>query len=484
MDLAPETELRLELTPEAADTLLRSELLPGDPAVAQQRSIYFDTPRQDLSAAGFSLKILKTEDRRVQTVKAAGTAAGLFARPEWEKPVDSDVPVLDDTTPIKGLLGGIHYNLGPAFQVFVERRSWTVTEQAAAVEMVLDRGEVVAGDRRSTVCEIELELKHGSPAALYSFARRVQAIVPLEICVLNKAERGYRLLGPVARFHKSEPVTLTPDMNAGAAFQIIANACLRQFRLNEVLVDHFNTEALHQARVALRRLRSAFTIHKPILEGDEAFKRLSEEVSWLAAELGAARDVDVLLARADVNPIRDGLERARDEAYDNVEAALTSSQTRALMLDLSEWLAIGGWRWSGGAVEQPARNFAVPTLDRFRRRVKKRGRDLAGLDDEARHELRKDAKKLRYASEFFASLFSEKRQRRRHKRFVDALETLQDKLGTLNDLVSVAEILSRVGLDKQPSATQLLNASGEKSTLVKAAAEAHDAASDAKPFWR
>ena len=58
---------------------------------------------------------------------------------------------------------------------------------------MLDCGEVVAGERRSPVCEIELELKSGDPAALFAFARRIDAVVPIRLGVLSKAERGYGL---------------------------------------------------------------------------------------------------------------------------------------------------------------------------------------------------------------------------------------------------------------------------------------------------
>src|SRR3546814_13355088 len=90
------------------------------------------------------------------------------------------------------------------------------------------------------------------------------------------------------------------------------------------------------------------------------------------------------------------------------------------MLDLAEWAASGDWQGAPDtmtAPDQPARDFAISALDRFRRKVKRDGRDLAHIEEEARHEVRKDAKKLRYASEFFTSLFDRKRARRRHKKF-------------------------------------------------------------------
>jgi triphosphatase len=485
--LAQETELKLELTPEAADALIKSDLFPGTPVIARQRSIYFDTPERDLSAFGFSFRIRQTGQQRIQTVKAAGTsAAGLFARPEWERPVEDERPVLDDQTPIPALLGDKIRDVVPAFEVHVERRSWEITQDEAMIECALDRGEIVAGDQRVPICEIELELKRGAPSALFSLARRIDVVAPLRPGVLNKAERGYRLLVNASRAVKAETIILAADMTAAAAFQHIAGACLRQFRLNEALLDRRDGEVVHQARVALRRLRSAFSIHRSMAE-DDAFQRLHEETRWMAAALGEARDLDVLIARCDVEAVRLKLEQAQTDAYDRAEAALASPRARALLLDLSEWIAVGGWLTMPSLEElreQPARDFAASALDRFRRTVKKGGRDLAKLDDPARHEVRKDAKKLRYATEFFASLFEGKRRKRRHKHFLDALEALQDHLGALNDLAVTASVLSRLGLDKEPGAVSLLATAEKRQKLIEAAAEAHDAFADAKRFWR
>jgi CHAD domain-containing protein len=99
--------------------------------------------------------------------------------------------------------------------------------------------------------------------------------------------------------------------------------------------------------------------------------------------------------------------------------------------------------------------------------VKKGGRCIADVDDEARHEVRKDAKKLRYAAEFFKSMFERKRERRRFKRFVAALE----------------ELLNRLGVDDDPGAATLL-AKGSKEALLDAAADAHHQWVDIKRYWR
>ncbi|RIA46389.1 inorganic triphosphatase YgiF [Hephaestia caeni] len=481
--MADELELKLDLTSEAAAAFEASALLPGDPDIAAQHSIYFDTPDQALSKAGLSLRIRRSGRKRIQTVKADGaSAAGLFARSEWERPVSNDTPVLDDATPIRTMLGDAADAIGPAFEVRIERRSWIIEESGATIELVLDRGEAVAGERTSPICEIELELKTGQPAALFALARRINAVAPVRLGVQSKAERGYRLAAPVAKMVKAEPVTLGAGMTAAEAFRRIVQSCLRQFRLNEaLLLTGRDAGALHQARVALRRLRSAFSIFKPVIGGNDPVP-LREELRWLAGELGEARNLDVLLERAKPGALHDRIAAAREAAYSQVEAVLASARVRALMLDLAEWTASGDWLTAPDIADrrdQPARDFAVTALDRFRRKVKKDGRDLAKTDDEARHEVRKDAKKLRYASEFFAGLFERKREKRRQKKFLAALEALQDQLGALNDLATAPEVLEKLGLADDPGAGRLL-VGGKRKALLEAAAEAHEDLIDIK----
>ena len=485
--MADEVELKLELTLPAAEALQRSGVLTGAPRVTRHRSIYFDTPDHQLAAAGLSLRIRADGDGRIQTVKAGGApAAGLFARPEWEMPVEDDRPLLDDATPVRAMLGEAADAVEPLFDVLVERRTWMIDMDGATIEVVLDRGDAVAGDRRSPVCEVELEQKSGPPEALFALARQIDRTAPVRLGVLSKSERGYHLLEGTADSVKAEPVHLTADMDAARAFQHIARACLRQFRLNEtLLLAGRGPAALHQARVALRRLRSAFSLFAPML-GDARFDRLREETRWLAGTLGDARDIDVLIERSPDEDFRARLQEPRARAYAAAEGALESDRARALMLDLAEWIAVGEWLrlpQPRPLREQPARLFAAEALDRFRRKVKKQGRDLAELDDETRHEVRKAAKKLRYASEFFRALFDDKRQRRRYKRFVSALEELQDRLGALNDLVAAPGLLDRAGLLEAPGAAPLL-AAGHKRKLLDSAADAHAALVDAKRFWR
>lgn len=484
MQMTDETELKLELTTKGASVIEASSLLSGKPSMIEQHSIYFDTPNWLLSKAGLSLRIRQSNGVRVQTVKGDGAnAAGLFVRSEWERSVDDDRPILDDTNPIRALLGEKIRKIGPIFEVQITRKLWNIHEDDNIIEVALDRGEAIAGERKTPICEIELELKAGEPSALFSMARKLDAIAPVRLGVLSKAERGYLLRGAMVECVKAECITLEKDMSVARAFQRIAGANLRQFRLNEALIDSRKPDALHQARVGLRRLRSSLWIFKQIL-ADEEVPRIREELRWLAGELGKARNLDVVTARVRDQLLHDQLETARIKAYASLAETLESARARALVMDIVQWIESGRWLLHveiRDEARQTLNLFASEVLRRLRKKIKKAG-NLEILDDAQRHRVRKNAKKLRYASEFFASLFGGKDGQRRHKRFVNALDHLQTELGALNDLAMAPSVIVEIGLGDSVTA-QLQLSADQKAELLIAANEAREEMLDAKRFW-
>jgi triphosphatase len=480
-----ETELKLELSRPGAAQVLEKNPFGAAPTVLKQESVYFDTLDWDLAKRGVSLRIRQSGKKRIQTVKASdGAAAGLFTRGEWERPVTGDTPVLDDPE-INPLLAGIDRTLVPLFVVHVERHRWKVTEGDGTVEVALDIGKVVAADREAPFCEIEFERKAGSAAALFALARKIDLIEPARLGVLSKAERGYRLLGPASGAVKATPAPLDADMTAITVFVRIAASCLRQFRLNEMaLTRSHNAEVLHQARVSLRRLRSLFSICKPLFR-DARFDRLREELRWLAGELGNARGIDVLIERSTNEVLSRRLHAARDDAYGAAEAALSSTRARAAIIDVAEWIAAA----APAAVLPddsmhvlPAKDFASDVLDRLWKKVAKGGKGLIDADDETRHRLRITAKKLRYAAEFFKPLYDRKTEDKRYRHFLKAMERLQDRLGSLNDLATAPAMLSALGLSDLPAAKDLFGA-GDRTKLLSDAAKAHDTFVETKRFW-
>jgi inorganic triphosphatase YgiF len=483
-----EIELKLEIDPADALRLADAPPLKGVSGSPKELvSVYFDTPDQDLRRRGFVLRIRQDGDRRIQTVKAEGQgAAGLFVRPEWERIVEDDQPMLDATA---GPLGEMFPSdvleaLAPLFETRVRRTVFMPAGEGATIELALDVGEAAAGERRAPLCEIELELKSGDPRTLFDLARQLDDHVPLRLGIRSKSEAGYGLSHDEApRAYKAAPVLLDGHGDARDAFVAIAQNCVRQFRRNESgVMASGEAGPVHQARVGLRRLRSAFSLFKPLLTGDARAELLRLELRWLAAELGEVRNLDVLIPRMPED-VRGQLETARARALEHVRASLGSARTRLLMIDLAEWLAIGSWRIDPAdpaLAARPAADFAADILDRHRRRMRKRGRHLAELDDHHRHAVRIEGKKLRYAAEFFGSLYPGKKHRRRHKAFLTAIEHVQDALGELNDLATGPEVLAALGIEQE---LPVPSKRARRATLERAE-DLLDTLLDVKCFWR
>jgi CHAD domain-containing protein len=268
-------------------------------------------------------------------------------------------------------------------------------------------------------------------------------------------------------------------MTIGEAFAAIVQSCLRHFRLNEPLVaNDMNAAALHQARVAMRRLRSALTLFRPVL-ADPDLARLRSELRWFTGQLGDARNLDVVLATRSGQggpdrALRRQLRGQREDAYRRVQRALAERRLPALILDLVAWSEVGDWRRQESA-KRPIEAFARARLDRAWKRVRRQGRALGALPPEDRHRLRIQMKKLRYAAEFFES-FAPRKRRRQQKLFTGHLRDLQELLGDLNDIETRRRLAPQLFEQGAPEA--------ETAGLIARAERAYEAMRDAGPYWR
>lgn len=454
-----EIELKL-LADAAAIRRLRRQpwlkaLQRGPGATRALRSVYFDTPDFRLAEAGVALRIRSIGRKRIQTVKTAGSSlGGAFDRGEWETEIIGDIPdrlALHATGLALLAEDGLAESLQPCLVTEFKRSAVVVDSDGAAIELAFDQGEIVAGEAREPICEVELELLDGPPAALYALAARLHAAAPLRVGHANKAERGFRLLrGESLRPSKWPGSEVAHGMTAAAAFQSIARGCIAHLAANEdCLLANGDAEAVHQIRVALRRLRSAMSLFSALLAGPET-DALKDELRWLLRQLGPARDTDVFLteiiepvvAAFSGEPALAALQSAyaaeKADHYQVATAALNGPRFTSLLLRLGRWLEGGAWLDGAEAAESPLaapiEGLAAALLARRDRKLAKAGKKFARLSAPERHALRIQGKKLRYALEFFAPLYPDKRCRKAQA----ALADLQERLGVLND-IAVAE---------------------------------------------
>ncbi len=446
---AGEIELKLILAPGDGDRLarLRRHFGAGPVRLREQHltTTYFDTSDRSLAAAGVAVRVRRIGRQRIQTIKAAGSqGGGLFQRPEWETVIHSDRPVAEPiiATGLSELSAkGLVDRLEPVFSTIVRRRTCLIGAADWEAELAIDDGEVVAGMRSSPINEAELELRRGHAGHLFSAALSIADHLPIRLTTESKSDRGHALAcGAAIRPVKSKPLTLKPRQSIASAFQAIARNCLHQVLANQpALLEQGDPEAVHQMRVALRRLRSAIKVFAPVLP-PPGLGTLSAELRWLLGHLGPARDGDVFLSEilAPVvaeHPHEKSLRtvdlywrECRDRDFAAAKLAVADPRFPLLLLRLGEWIETLDWPAAAGKGIAP---FARRILRRRLRRLKRAaGRSLIALTPEERHQVRILGKQLRYAGDFMASLFPAEPARA----FLESLAQLQDLLGHLNDI--------------------------------------------------
>jgi inorganic triphosphatase YgiF len=479
-----EIELKLELDPKMARRLRTVPVFAQQPKYRQlQETTYFDTPDRKLRKAGLTLRVRQSDRRCIQTVKAQNEAAGLFARDEWESEVSAMRPDRKAalSTPVGNVLSANGLRaLEPVASLSVNRSCWVVDSKDAVMEVLLDEGVIGAGNARQLLSELELELKEGSEKALFRLCNQIGDRVPLRLSVLSKAERAFSM-GDANRNRvtKASSIDLPIGASAADAFTAIALSCIRHFRLNEPLLLGSRTpEALHQAHVALRRLRSAFSLFRPILREGPRCRWIRKELRWSSRKLGEARNVDVLLALLRHSSLEDSsVLLAREKHYRAVAKMLNSSRFLRMMLGLLRWLFVGRWRESARA-QVPVRSLAEWRADVAWAALSQDAAPIAEMTTEQRHRFRIRTKQLRYALEFMQSVLPNAQGKRTS--FLASLNSLLDTLGELNDLVIARQAAREIGIEWEPESVD--RASVE--ALLGKAQDDLSSLLDPGPYWR
>ena len=515
--MATETELKLRITPDAAAALVRHPALKSlkraRSRAAHLTSTYYDTADGALAAAGVALRLRRDGRHWVQTIKGAtiSTAGGLSARPEFEWPVSG--PRLDPlrfaTTPFRRALGKAEQRgLAPRFTTDITRTTIPLTfPDSTMAKLCIDVGEVRTEDGdpvlRMPMHEIELELEAGDARRLYELAQTLASDVALSLEPATKAERGYALRQP----REPEPVRaddadLPGKCSAGIAFASIMRSCLAQIEGNaQGVLASDDPEWIHQMRIGVRRLRACLSLARRGI-ATERIEPLRVELRWLAQALGPARDFDVFVTTT-MPAFRDAVARGsgtglaptltrllaratarRREARHHARAAVASPRFVRLVLSVASLAAApevnAPPRTHEGKLAEPARDFARPLLKRRHQALIALGTDLAHAAPEARHAARLAAKKLRYAAEFFASLYPKKRTRAYRK----ALAALQEELGAWNDAAVAARLAAELTAAHSPAAAAFGGwAAARGATRSDALAEAWLRFTKARPFW-
>ena len=448
-----EIEVKLAATRAMLERLRANPQLAGEDRTATLITTYFDTNHGRLRHGGAALRIRDDGTSREQTLKLASTSAASVRRNEWNVPVSGSLPEVSEfpTRPrstLNRLLGG--EQVEPVALTRIERTTRRLHFGSSAIEIAFDVGSIEAADGTEAVHELELELVEGQLADVLALVLTLPLGPDLSWSVNSKAERCHALaygLSPTAAH--ARPVKLSPTMDVARGFQAIAWNCLEQLLANYPLVIATgDPEAMHQARVAIRRLRAASSLFADIVE-DQAEPVYRAELKAVASNLGPARDLHVLSERVasaartsedDLNGMLDHLANLRAKTLASAQKLLATESFQRLLFEFAAWLEAGDWLSRKGETggDQSVLPFAAQALSRRRRKLRQVRRQMADLPDADRHRLRIQAKKFRYAVAFFVSLFPNKKTNRHRARLSNALEKLQESLGELNDMAVAA----------------------------------------------
>ena len=248
------------------------------------------------------------------------------------------------------------------------------------------------------------------------------------------------------------------------------------------LIDHDaavrlgeDPEAVHQARVATRRLRSDLKTFRPVLDRART-DPLRDDLRWLGDRLGEVRDVDVLRAALEprletlgeissphARELRGRLDDQHARAREELGIAMTSERYRQLLEQLVELAEAPPFTGKGGrrAGKKGLARLVRKPWRRVRREVE---RSTDDPDDERLHEVRKRAKQARYASEAAGPAVGKPA-----RRFARAMERVQDHLGDLQDAVVMRRWLHDAARQSSGPGTVLL--AGELAGLCAAERE-------------
>ena len=482
--LSQETELKLEVHPDDLTHLLAHPLLK---AMAPRRerlfNTYFDTSTLALRAQRMAVRERRVGRQTLLTVKTAGqSVGGLSRRGEWEapsRPGAFDFAALVSDPALAAQLASVAWQLVPVFRTDFTRRSWVLQHGAARVEVALDQGFIGTGNaqgkHRQPILELELELLDGPVDALLDLAHtlalgpRGQSSSALRLLPANrsKAERGYALfMGERLQPVKASALELHAGMHPAQAFRAAALSCLTHLQANEAGVLHPGPEGalpdpefVHQARVALRRLRTGLRIFRAHLPVRFA-AHWAGEWKALANQLGDARNWDVFatewlpeLMTEDLGAsgagdestpaLVDWVQGQRRAAWQRAADALGNREHALRLLAFTRAVLCLQPPDRPAAETADGRglaDWAQATLRERHAALRRQARAARRVGPEGRHALRISLKKLRYAQEFLAGVLPPKRVARSTAVLADA----QALLGQLNDLTTAHTLLASV----------------------------------------
>ena len=466
-----------------------------DEATQNILSTYYDTPDGHIWRRGFALRLRETSKSYELTLLQRD--AGISERACWTsllaKPVVEFGALPEDAPRAKiGVI--LPEELEPRFSCDVQRQTKIVTAGGAALNVSLNQGRIVAARRESPVAELKFRILSGPASDLLACVDSALRDYQLFFSPQSETSLGVGLLTgtPPATVRASKSYLDASNTIGQTVATVIAVTTEHIFGNLDAATDGHDPEGVHQLRVSLRRLRSALLIFKKHL-GPRAI-HLDREARRSLKLLGAARDLDVFLSET-LQPVIRGnydepglvhlgkiAEKRRADAYGGVRQLVSGRRFNRFLLDLLT-VAKGG-ELVVKNVDYSLLPMARRTLTKRHKKVMAAGNDFDLLTEEQRHEVRIELKKLRYACDFFQTVFPGAATRAYLRRLAD----LQEHLGLLNDAAVAGQLTKDLSAGEPDAAIGAALVKGWYARGLQAIEPEMRGAwrkfARAKPFWR
>ncbi len=253
------------------------------------------------------------------------------------------------------------------------------------------------------------------------------------------------------------PASLTSSSSAGQVVLAYLRTHAERLKSLDPMVRGDEPDAVHQMRVATRRLRSTLRSFGHVIRRDGT-QRLAAELKWLGTVLGEARDGEVLAvhllaglrelpAELVIGPaqarVQGHFASARASARTALLDALGSQRYFALLDELDKVTAEPPLTpQAAGPAADVLPAAARRPYRQVRRRMRRAQRAPAGQPtDAALHEARKAAKRARYAGEAMTPAVG-----KQARRFAKQMKNVQAVLGDHQDAVIARQVERELGM--------------------------------------
>lgn len=439
-----EIELKFQI-PEAFQDMIYQDFCASK--VYKQRLLahYYDTEDFQLAQQSIALRLRLEQGHWIQTLKYKTEQH--IERFEFESDLGKKKqPKLNlgvyqdhfDELPTLLTTPDAAQNFQIKFSTDVERVSKILLFNQSEIEVCLDIGHLVFQNEKLRIFELEFELVQGTIHDLIRCIEPWMNKYQLWLDTRSKSQRGDLHLQQqdVLLPQYAEPILLDQEMTTNSAVQLILNNTFKHFLPNATALasGSYNSEHVHQARVAIRRMRSALKSYAHLVHNISP--HWAAQLRIIFQSLGHARDTDAIRETLLPQLQQAGcthLDIPNAENYHNqIMWIFQSVETNQLILELMDYMT--SEPSLKNKKEKPFIKYAEKILKKTHQQIADDIGHFSQLEDEEKHMLRKRFKHLRYNIEFVRSLYRKKAV----KHYLTAIKPIQELLGQYNDLL-VAE---------------------------------------------